>query len=92
MHIYPTSYRTGPILAESGSFVNSFFHIIKGADEISQGRQATEIQKGAFDGFPISLVSPLLRNRKGAHRGSLHKQGIDSRYPTGLEDRETLTA
>ena len=91
-HVYQTSYRTGLILAASRSLVNSFFRIIKGADKISQSRERTEIQKGAFARFNISLVGPLLRNRKGAHRSSLEEQGIDSRYPTGLEDRKTLTA
>lgn len=91
-HVCPTSYRTGLILTEFRSLVNSFFRIIKGADKISQGRERTEIQKGAFPRFNISLIGPLLRNRKGAHRSSLEEQSIDSRYPTGLEDRKTLTA
>jgi len=61
-------------------------------DKISQSRETTEIQKGAFLGFPISSVGPLLRNRKGAHRSPLEKQGIDSGYLTGLEDGKTLAA
>ena len=89
-HVYPTSHITGRSLAEPSSLVNPFFYIIKGADKISQSREATEIQKSAFLGYPISLVSPLLRNRKGAHRRSLQEQGIDTRYPAGLEDRKTL--
>ena len=38
------------------------------------------------------MVGPLLRDRKGAHRRSLQKQGIDSRYPTGLKNGKTLAA
>lgn len=91
-HVYQTSYKTGRSVTESRSLVNSFFRIIKGADKIPQGREATEIQKGAFLGFLISLVGPLPRNREGAHRSSLEDQGIASGYPTGLEDRKTLTA
>jgi len=89
-HVHPTSYKTGRNLAESYSLVNPFFYIIKGADKISQGTEAPEIQKGAFLGLLISLVGPLPWNCKGAHRSSLEEQGIDSRYSAGLEYRKTL--
>ena len=42
-HVYPTSYKTGRILAQSRSLVNTFFCIIKGADKLFQSREATEI-------------------------------------------------
>jgi len=92
LHIDPTSHRTGPILIESNSLVNSFFCIINGADKISQSREAIKIQKSVLLESRISLVGPLPRNRKGAHRSSPQEQGVGSSDPAGLEDRKALAA
>ena len=90
-HVHPTSYRTGLKLSESGSLVNSFFCIIKAVDKIFQSTEAIKIQEGIFLGFLRFLIGPLLRNRKGAHRGSKQDQGIDSRYPSRFQNSKTLS-
>lgn len=89
-HVDPTSYKTGRIVVEPSSLVNSFFCMMKGADKLSQSRKGTEIQKGVFLGFFISQVGPLPGNRESAHRGSPEDQGIASGYPAGFEDGKTL--
>ena len=89
---YPTSYRTGLILSKLFSLVNSFFSIIKGLYKIFYCLEAIEIQERRYRGITISLIGPLVRNRKGAHGSSLKEQGIDSRDSTGFKDRKTLAA
>ena len=90
-HIYPTSYKTGRIVMESSSFVNSFFCMMKGVDKIFQSRKRGEIQKGDFPGFFSSLVGPLPGYRESSHRGSPKDQGIAPGYPADFEDGKTLT-
>ena len=90
-HVCPTSYMTGQNIIEFCSLVNSFFCIIKGIDKIFQRTEATEVQKSIFFGVFIFSVGPLLRNRKGPHRGSLEDQSINSRYSPGFEDGKTLS-